>query len=136
MNDYLQTWRRSFDFTGRARRREFWLFVGANVLLFSFAERILRMSVSIEEYETLVRQTLYCLVLVPTLAVTVRRLHDTDKSGGTIFIALIILVGPFLLLACLLQDGQAGENRFGPDPKNRPSDDPTSLRLLPCTPVE
>ncbi|MBB03536.1 MAG: DUF805 domain-containing protein [Planctomyces sp.] len=136
MNDYLQTWRRSFNFSGRARRREFWAFVCVNAVLFSFVERILRMSVSIEEYETLARQALYCLVLVPTLAVTVRRLHDTDKSGGTIFIALIIIVGPLLLLACFLQDGQAGKNRFGPDPKNRPSDDPSSLRLMACTPVE
>lgn len=136
MRDYLQTWRRSFNFSGRARRREFWLFVCINALLFSFVERILRMSLSLEAYEALVRQTLYCLVLIPTLAVTVRRLHDTDKSGGTIFIALIILVGPMLLLACFLQDGQAGKNRFGPDPKNRPANDPSSLRLLPCTPVE
>jgi len=136
MNDYLQTWQRSFVFSGRASRREFWTFVIVNALLLAVIERMLSVFLVVEEYETLAREFLACVSLVPFVAVTVRRLHDTDKSGGTIFIALIILVGPILLLACLLQKGQAGENRFGPDPKNRPSDDPSSLRLLTCTPVE
>lgn len=56
-------------------------------------------------------------VLVPALAVTVRRLHDTNKSGWLILIGLIPLVGPIILLVFYLTDGDRGENQYGPSPK-------------------
>ena len=56
-------------------------------------------------------------VFVPTLAVVVRRLHDTDRSGWWILIALIPLVGAIVLLVFLILKGNEGDNRFGPDPK-------------------
>ena len=54
--------------------------------------------------------------LLPYLAVAVRRLHDTDKSGAMIFIALIPLVGGIILLVFLATEGTSGPNRYGPDP--------------------
>jgi uncharacterized membrane protein YhaH (DUF805 family) len=54
---------------------------------------------------------------LPALAVTVRRLHDTGKSGFWIFIALIPLIGSIWLLVLLCTEGTAGENKYGPDPK-------------------
>lgn len=56
-------------------------------------------------------------VFIPNLAVTVRRLHDTDRSGWTILLALIPLIGPLILLVFFFIEGTRGPNRFGPDPK-------------------
>jgi uncharacterized membrane protein YhaH (DUF805 family) len=54
---------------------------------------------------------------IPNLAVTIRRLHDTDKSGWFILLGLIPLVGAIVLLVFYFMDGTRGPNRFGPDPK-------------------
>jgi uncharacterized membrane protein YhaH (DUF805 family) len=57
------------------------------------------------------------LVFIPNLAVTIRRLHDQDKSGWFVLLALIPLVGPIILLVFYCIEGTRGPNRFGPDPK-------------------
>src|SRR5215204_5898732 len=56
-------------------------------------------------------------VLIPTLAVTVRRLHDIDRSGWWILIGLVPLIGVIVLLVFALLDGTPGDNRYGPNPK-------------------
>ena len=62
--------------------------------------------------------TLYMLaVLLPTLAVEIRRLHDIGKSGWWIFISLVPLAGSIWLIVLLATDGQPGENQYGPNPK-------------------
>ena len=57
------------------------------------------------------------LILIPSLAVAVRRLHDVGKSGWVLLIGLIPLVGAIWLLILLLRDSEAGENKYGPNPK-------------------
>lgn len=59
----------------------------------------------------------WLFTLIPNIAVTIRRLHDQDKSGWMILLILIPLVGPLILLVFMLLDGNRGPNRFGPDPK-------------------
>lgn len=62
--------------------------------------------------------SLYSLaMLVPSLAVAVRRLHDVGKSGWWIFINLVPLIGSIWFLILMLQDSQPGENQYGPNPK-------------------
>jgi uncharacterized membrane protein YhaH (DUF805 family) len=56
-------------------------------------------------------------VLIPSIAVGVRRLHDTDRSGWWLLISLIPLIGGIVLLVFFVLDGTPGENRFGPNPK-------------------
>ena len=56
-------------------------------------------------------------LIIPGIAVTVRRLHDTDRSGWFVLLALIPLVGAILLLVFYCTEGTRGPNRFGPDPK-------------------
>jgi uncharacterized membrane protein YhaH (DUF805 family) len=56
-------------------------------------------------------------VLVPSLAVGVRRLHDTNHSGWWLFISLIPLIGAIILLVFLVGDSQPGDNKYGPNPK-------------------
>lgn len=62
--------------------------------------------------------TLYMLaVLLPGIAVGVRRLHDTGRSGWWLLISLVPLIGAIILLVFLVQDSQPGENQYGPNPK-------------------
>lgn len=56
-------------------------------------------------------------LLVPSIAVSLRRLHDTDRSGWMYLLVLIPLVGPILMLVFFVSEGTAGPNRFGPSPK-------------------
>jgi uncharacterized membrane protein YhaH (DUF805 family) len=103
------------NFSGRARRSEFWfasLFVG----LVSFALSILASVVDGSQSIGVVTVVYYLwslALVIPSLAITVRRLHDVNKSGGYYFIGLIPLVGAILLLVEMVRDSQPGPNRFG-----------------------
>ncbi|MBQ9431713.1 MAG: DUF805 domain-containing protein [Kiritimatiellae bacterium] len=108
------------DFSGRARRKEYWgftLFDFIIIVAIGFVSHRLRGSILPTAIGSL--STFYSLaVLLPRLAVTVRRLHDCDKSGWWFFIFLIPIIGPiWLCLLLLIREGTLGANRFGPDPK-------------------
>ena len=115
------------DFSGRSRRREYWMFVLLNLLLSLAVWTLLAVTflAGMSETEMTVVMLpvfiLYGLVvlafMIPGLAVTVRRLHDTDRSGWTLLLALVPLVGAILLIVYYCTEGTAGPNRFGPDPK-------------------
>jgi uncharacterized membrane protein YhaH (DUF805 family) len=110
-------------FGGRARRAEYWWFA-LFVVLVSIATSILDPALGTDFRGDVTSGGIFGLtanlvLLVPSLAVAVRRLHDTDRSGWWILIALIPLVGAIVLLVLLVQDGAPGPNRFGPSPKHR-----------------
>lgn len=113
-------------FSGRARRNEYWMFYLANILIGLFLSVLgLILLKTAEEYiwVALVLGLLYTLaVFLPGLAVTVRRLHDTDHSGAAVLLALIPLVGAIILLVFLCKDGTPGSNRYGENPKEPISD--------------
>ncbi len=109
------------DFTGRARRAEYWWFalinlgVTTGILVVSL---ILGLSNDSSAGLGLLLYWVYALgVIVPSLAVAVRRLHDTNKSGWMLLILFIPLVGPILLLVFYFTDGDPGANQYGPSPK-------------------
>jgi uncharacterized membrane protein YhaH (DUF805 family) len=112
MNWYLKVLKQYVDFNGRARRTEFWMFVLFNIIFALVATGL--------DYATGligVISGLYSLaVLLPGLAVSVRRLHDVGKGGGWIFISLVPLIGGIWLLVLMFTDGE-GDNRFGANPK-------------------
>lgn len=119
MNWYLHVLRNFAVFSGRARRKEYWMFVLFN-LIFAFAmmvlDNVLGFAVAGLGYGLL--YGLYTLfVLLPSLAVLVRRLHDTGKSGWMALIIFIPLIGAIWLLVLLVTEGKAGDNQYGPDPK-------------------
>lgn len=119
MNWYLKALKQYVDFSGRARRKEYWMFVLFN-LLFAIAAMILDnvLGIAIEGIGYGPLYGLYSLVvLVPGLAVGVRRLHDVGKSGWMLLIALIPLVGAIWLLVLLVTDGEPGTNKWGANPK-------------------
>lgn len=108
------------NFSGRARRSEYWYFLLANMIIAIIAAVI--DSVAGLNFEPLPYGWLYfanaLLVFIPGLAVAVRRLHDVGKSGWFFFIALIPIIGSIWLLVLFCTDGDQGENQYGPDPKN------------------
>jgi uncharacterized membrane protein YhaH (DUF805 family) len=117
---YLQALKKYAVFSGRSRRMEYWYFVLFNIIV----------SIVLGAIDGLLLGTLdsgmgvgllsgiYSLaVLIPTLAVTVRRLHDIDRSGWWILIGLVPLIGVIVLLVFALLDGTPGDNRYGPNPK-------------------
>ena len=101
-------------FSGRARRSEYWYFV----LLTLIASFVLSLFSSfLGDFGTLLPAIWELAILVPTLAVIWRRLHDIGKSGGWYFIFLVPVVGWIILLVWLCRDSQPGDNQYGPNPK-------------------
>jgi uncharacterized membrane protein YhaH (DUF805 family) len=119
MNWYITVLKKYAVFSGRARRKEYWMFVLFNII-FSIAAIILDnlLGTASNELGYGIIYGLYSLaILIPTLAVAVRRLHDIGKSGWWIFISLVPIVGSIWLLVLLATDSQPGENQYGPNPK-------------------
>jgi uncharacterized membrane protein YhaH (DUF805 family) len=109
---YLGVWKNYAGFTGRARRAEYWQFALFNVVAFIV---LIAIDAAIG---TTIPYILYALAsLVPSLAVGVRRLHDTDRSGWWMLIALVPLVGGIVLLVFFCLEGTRGANKHGADPK-------------------
>jgi uncharacterized membrane protein YhaH (DUF805 family) len=102
------------NFSGRARRSEYWYWA-----LAVFIVEIIVLGV--RAVSPTLGQLLYILVLlatlVPTLAVGVRRLHDTGRTGWWLLIALIPIIGAIVLIVFFVQDSAPGSNEFGPSPK-------------------
>jgi uncharacterized membrane protein YhaH (DUF805 family) len=68
--------------------------------------------------ESVALYALYNLaVIIPALAVSVRRLHDTGRSGWWLLVGVVPLIGCFILLVFTLQDSDPGDNEYGPNPK-------------------
>ncbi len=106
------------DFSGRARRKEYWCFVAFNILVQAVLSFVGGMIFGSDSSMASSLTGIYSLaVLVPGLAVAWRRLHDVDKSGAFYFIGLIPVIGWIILLVQMCKDSQPGDNRFGPSPK-------------------
>nr|MDT0661353.1 DUF805 domain-containing protein [Micromonospora sp. DSM 115978] len=108
-------------FQGRARRAEYWWFVLFSLLV-GIATSILDSALGTDFENSSLSGGFFNLIanlalLLPSLAVAVRRLHDTDRSGWWILIGLIPLLGAIVLLVFFVKDGTPGQNRFGPSPK-------------------
>ena len=119
MNWYLHVLKNYATFSGRARRKEYWMFflISALISIVLTLLDILLGTYSVE-YEAGLFSGLYSLlILIPSIAVVVRRLHDTNRSGWWILISLIPLVGVLVLLVFMCLDSQPGKNRFGVNPK-------------------
>ena len=119
MNWYLKCLKQYADFSGRARRQEYWMFVLFN-MIFAIVAIIIDNVVGTESPELGygVFNGLYTLaVFIPGVAVAVRRLHDVGKSGWMFFIVLIPLIGTIWLLVLMVTDSQQGTNKWGENPK-------------------
>lgn len=111
MEYYLGAFKKYADFSGRARRKEFWMFVLFNsiaVIILGIIDYAIEMDILTTIY--------FLAVIVPALAIQVRRLHDIGKSGAWWFIYLIPIVGPIWMLVLSCTAGIVGENEYGEDP--------------------
>ncbi len=131
MDWMLMPLRRYAEFDGRSRRREYWMFYLFTLLL-GMAFGLIVGIIALATYSLGMSETammtiilpfyfigglLSLALIIPSLAVSIRRMHDQDKSGWWILIALVPFVGGIVLLVFLCLDGTPGPNRFGPDPK-------------------
>jgi uncharacterized membrane protein YhaH (DUF805 family) len=119
MNWYLEVLKKYAVFNGRSRRKEYWCF-----LLFSVIVSIVLTFIDVKtgtvsaDLGLGLLSGIYTLaVLVPGVAVTIRRLHDTDRSGWWILILLVPLAGAIVLIVFMAVDGKTEENQYGVNPK-------------------
>jgi uncharacterized membrane protein YhaH (DUF805 family) len=127
MSWYIAVLKKYAVFSGRARRKEFWMFVLFNVIFSIVATLLDRvLGTRVGEMGNGWISILYSLaVLIPSLAVAVRRLHDIGKSGWWLLISLIPLIGAIWLLILYIKDSQPGDNQYGPNPKGVGLAEPT-----------
>lgn len=118
MKWFLETMKKAFNFSDRSRRKEYWMFMLIATLIM-FVLTFVDIFAGLEIAEDVgILSTLFSLILIiPSLAVTFRRLHDTGKSGWWILISLIPFIGWIVLLIFTVQDSESGVNRFGSNPK-------------------
>ena len=120
MNWYLKVLKEHYaDFKGRARREEYWMFVLFNIIVsFVIVLVFAGIGIAIEVPEIIGLSYIYYLaILIPSISVVVRRLHDAGKSGWYYFISLIPIVGFIWLLVLLCTDSENGPNKWGDNPK-------------------
>lgn len=121
MNWYLTVLKKYAEFSGRARRKEYWMFALMNFLISILISIV---GAVIGDTDGLIAVSLsgvYALfIFIPSLAVTVRRLHDTNKSGWWILITLVPLIGGLVLLIFMIMDSDPNTNAYGANPKSAP----------------
>jgi len=129
MNWYIRVLKKYAVFSGRARRKEYWMFALFN-FIFGLVASLLQLaifgmalwvfsplSIVYGVIGSFIPVVYYIAVFVPTLAVSVRRLHDIGKSGWYLLINLIPIAGPIWFLVLVCSDSQPGDNEYGPNPK-------------------
>lgn len=123
MNWFLKVLKQYADFNGRARRKEYWMYALFLIIFFIIAAILDNLlGTTFKMYgQSLGYGYIYLLLalatLIPSIAVGVRRLHDTNKTGWYILLGFIPFIGAIILLVFYIQKGTQGENQYGPDPK-------------------
>ncbi|MEV4612571.1 DUF805 domain-containing protein [Kitasatospora sp. NPDC049258] len=113
MDWYLAVVKNYVGFNGRARRQEFWMFALFNII----ASIVLAIVDGIAGTSGLLGGLYSLAVLLPSLAVGFRRLHDTGRSAWWLLIALVPLIGSIILIVFWATEGQPNDNQYGPNPK-------------------
>jgi uncharacterized membrane protein YhaH (DUF805 family) len=125
MNYYTDVLKKYAVFSGRARRKEYWMFALWNfIACFVIVTMVGLMAAIVLVTKNPALSGLFLLVplyslgvFVPNLAVAVRRLHDTNHSAWWLLIAVIPVIGAIVLLIFMVLDSQPGDNKYGPNPK-------------------
>lgn len=121
MEWYLEALKKYADFSGRARRKEYWMFLLVNMLIsiaLGFVAGFVGGTLGLSSNMSTALALVYSVaIFVPSLAVSVRRLHDTGRSGWWLLIGLVPILGALALLVFAVQDGEPGANQYGNNPK-------------------
>jgi uncharacterized membrane protein YhaH (DUF805 family) len=113
MHWYMEVIRQYAVFEGRSRRTEYWTFMLFHIIIFV----VLRIIDGIAGTSGLISSIYALAVLLPALAVSVRRLHDTDRSGWWLLATFFPFLGAIVLLLFMAQDSDPKTNEYGPSPK-------------------
>ena len=113
MNWYIEVLKKYAVFGGRSQRKEYWMFFLFNCII-SF---MLGLFEELAGSPGIVYILYSLVVLIPGIAVTVRRLHDTDRSAWWLLIGIVPLFGAIALLIYMVKDSNPGENQYGANPK-------------------
>ncbi len=119
MNWYMEVLKNYFGFGGRARRREYWFFFLFNMIIGVVLVAIDMLMGTINHETGLgLLSGLYSLaILIPAIAVTFRRLHDTGKSAWWLLLYLVPFIGPLVIFVFTILDSDPSDNAYGPSPK-------------------
>ena len=106
------------DFSGRARRKEYWIYTLWTLLV---GVPLFIVDVNLDLYNRdfgfgPISGIWFLLLFLPTTAVTIRRLHDSDRSGWLFLVSLVPIAGPLIMLGFMCTPGTVGENKYGEDP--------------------
>lgn len=119
MSWFLMAIKKYAQFDGRSQRSEYWFFA-LFYILFAIVATLIDVGIGSYDPQTgfgLLSAILAIGLFIPSLSVSVRRLHDTDRSGWWLLICLIPLIGAIWFLVLMVFDSTPGNNRFGPNPK-------------------
>jgi len=111
MNWYLEVLKKYAEFTGRARRTEYWMFFLINLII---AVILVVVEMAVFAGPGVLYGIYMLAILLPALGVTVRRLHDTGRTGWWVLVWLIPIVGPIVILVFMVLDSQPGDNEYWP----------------------
>ena len=119
MNWYIEVLKNYFVFDGRARRMEYWTFGVINLVVYLVMAQLDHVTGTWRPHSRVgLLSGIYLLaVLLPSLGVTVRRLHDTDRSGWWVLLGFVPVIGEIVLIVFMFLDGTPGSNAYGPNPK-------------------
>ncbi|MET7738036.1 DUF805 domain-containing protein [Streptomyces sp. NPDC005402] len=116
MSWFIEVLKKYAVFSGRARRKEYWMFA-----LFAGIIYVVFLGIGLATKQSWIPVIPYLGFLLPGLAVTARRLHDTGRSGWWILFAFVPLVGGITLFVFSVLDSEPGDNKYGPNPKLAPA---------------
>ena len=120
MSLFVEALKKYAVFSGRSRRKEYWYFV-LFVVIISIALSLIDSLIGAYDRSSgagLLSTIFSLAILIPSIAVSVRGLHDIDRTGWWVLISLVPLIEWIVLLVFRVQDGTPGTNRFGPNPKS------------------
>ena len=120
MHYMLLPLRRYAEFSGRSRRKEYWMFllgVVIAMIALMMIESVVGLGGWVMYYYGPLTTLFGLAIFIPGLAVQVRRFHDQDRSGWFVLLGLIPFVGSLIVLVFMCFEGTRGPNRYGPDPK-------------------
>jgi uncharacterized membrane protein YhaH (DUF805 family) len=122
MNWYIKVIQNYTNFKGRARRKEYWMFILINILItiaLSYTDTIVHFNNPFVSGVSALQSVYALAVLMPGIAVFVRRMHNIGKSGFWFFIVFVPIIGWIWLIVLLTTEGKSGRNRYGSDPKRK-----------------
>ena len=123
MGWFIEALKKYAVFGGRSRRGEYWFFTLFSLIITVVLSIIDRVTGTFDSSAGmgLLSGIFSLAILIPSIAVSVRRLHDIDRTGWWFLLWLVPVIGVIVLLIFAVQDGTPGGNRFGPNPKTTPT---------------